>query len=35
MRKSKSILDLFDRQDTSRIVMIPSSKSVRHATSRG
>ena len=26
MRKSKSILDLFDRQDTNRIVMIPSSK---------
>ena len=26
MRKSKSILDLFDRQDTSRIVMVPSSK---------
>ena len=27
MRMSKSILDLFDRQDTNRIVMISSSKS--------
>ena len=26
MRKSKSILDIFDRQDTSRITMIPSSQ---------
>lgn len=26
MRKTKSILDIFDRQDTNRIVMIPSSK---------
>ena len=26
MRKSKSILDIFDRQDANRIVMIPSSK---------
>ncbi|MDO4415835.1 MAG: nucleoid occlusion protein [Erysipelotrichaceae bacterium] len=26
MKKSRSILDLFDRQDASRIVMIPSSK---------